>query len=128
MYKRQGLMLQKLRYEDPACMSASDVFRMATESGAKLLGIDAGVLEEGKLADLIVVDTTKAHFGPVHDVIQNLVYCGKENDVETVIINGRIIMQDGVIKTVDEKLAVRNACELGALRGREAMGKMLANS
>ena len=48
-------------------------------------------IEEGKLADVILLDTTKAHFGPVHDVIQNIVYCGKENDVETVIINGRIV-------------------------------------
>lgn len=121
---RVGLMLQKLRYEDPACMSARQVFRMATESGARLLGLDAGVLEEGKLADVLVIDATKAHFAPVHDVIQNLVYCGKENDVETVIINGRIVLRQGVMQTVDEKTAVKNAVEIGAARHKECGAKI----
>lgn len=121
---RVGLMLQKLRYEDPACMGARDVFRMATETGANMLHLDAGVLEEGKLADLVVMDTTKAHFGPVHDVIQNLVYCGKENDVETVIINGRVVLRDGVMQTIDEKTAVANAMELGTARQKECVAKI----
>lgn len=123
---RTGLMLQKLRYMDPACIGAREIFRMATQSGAELLGLDAGVLEEGKLADIIMLDTRKAHFGPVHDVIQNIVYCGKENDVLTSIINGRIVMEDGVITTVDEKTAVTNAMELATLRCREAYEKLSA--
>ena len=118
---RTGLMMQKLRYGKPDCMNAGDIFRMATENGARMLGHDAGVIEEGKLADVILIDTTKAHFGPVHDVIQNLVYCGKENDVETVIINGRIILRDGVMQTVDEKVAVANAMKLGSERHKEAL-------
>ncbi|MEL7610640.1 MAG: amidohydrolase [Bacillota bacterium] len=123
---RTGLMLQKLKYMDPACMGAREIFRMATQSGAELLGLDAGVLEEGKLADIILLDTEKAHFGPVHDVIQNLVYCGKENDVVASIINGRIVMEDGVIVSVDEKTAVANATELACLRCREAYEKLSA--
>ena len=118
---RTGLMMQKLRNGCPECMNANDIFRMATENGAKFFGIDAGVIEEGKLADVILLDTTKAHFGPVHDVIQNIVYCGKENDVETVIINGRIVLRDGVMQTIDEKVAVANAMKMGSERHKEAL-------
>ena len=122
---RTGLLLQKLRYEDPACFDAHDVFRMATETGYQMLDIDGGKIEEGKLADLILLDAGKAHFGPVHDVVQNLVYCGKENDVETVIINGRIVMKDSVILSIDEKDAVQKAIQLGDVRGREALGEVM---
>lgn len=122
---RTGLLLQKLRYEDPACFDAHDVFRMATETGYELIGLNGGTLESGRLADLILLDTGKAHFGPVNDPVQNLVYCGKENDVETVIVNGQIVMRDSAILTIDEKAAVSKAIALGEARGAEARGEVM---
>lgn len=122
---RAGVMLQKLRYGHPAAFDAHDIYRIATENGYQMLGIDAGRIEEGKLADLIVLDTGKAHFGPVHDVVQNIVYCGKENDVETVIVNGNVVMKDSVILTVDEKEAVGRAIALGDAAGQEAAGNIM---
>jgi len=122
---RTGLLLQKVRYGDPACFDAHDIFRMATESGYDMLDIDAGRIEEGKLADLIILDTGKAHFGPVHDVIQNVVYCGKENDVETVIVNGRVVMRVGVITSIIYKEYVEKAILLCVERSRETEGDVM---
>ena len=86
---RFGSMLQKLKYEDPAALTAKQVYQMATENAAEIAGLDAGVLEEGKLADIVIMDTGDVHFAPVHDVIQQIVYCGKSSDVRNVIIDGK---------------------------------------
>ena len=65
--------------------------------GARAMGCaeeELGVLREGALADLIVVDLSKPHLQPLHDVVSNLVYCGKAADVETVMVDGRIVVED----------------------------------
>ena len=54
---------------------------------------ELGVLREGALADLIVVDLQKPHLQPIHDVVSNLVYCGKASDVETVVVDGRVVVE-----------------------------------
>jgi 5-methylthioadenosine/S-adenosylhomocysteine deaminase len=99
---RFGAMIQKASRADPRALCAGDVYRMATSSGGKLLGMKTGELDTGRPADIIILDAGAAHFAPVHDVIQQMVYCGKESDVETVIINGVPVMMDRVILTVDE--------------------------
>lgn len=123
---RFGALLQKVSCEDPAVISAGDMLRMATESGAKMLGIDAGLLEEGKLADLVVINPALAHIQPIHDIIQTLVYCGKASDVETVIINGRVILENQKFSTVDEEKILQRAVELGTEKYLESQGKVLA--
>ncbi len=90
---RAGALLQKVAGEDPSVISAADVFRMATENGARACRIDAGTLDPGRLADLVLVDLSGAHLVPVHDIINSLVYCAKGSDVETVIIDGQVVMQ-----------------------------------
>ena len=67
------------------------------------LGADASdfVLREGALADLIVVDLQKPHLQPIHDVVSNLVYCGKAADVETVVVDGRIVVEGRRIEGLD---------------------------
>ena len=55
---------------------------------------ELGVLREGALADLIVVDLEKPHLQPVNDAVANLVYCGKASDVETVMVGGRIVVEN----------------------------------
>lgn len=124
---RFGAMLQKLRYNDPARFGEKEVFRMATEGGAKAMGLDAGRIEAGKLADLILIDCAAASIAPVHDPISALVYCGKSSGVETVIVNGRVIMEGGVIQTISESEQVQNAIELGERRFAEVAGGPLAS-
>ena len=62
---------------------------------------ELGVIREGALADLIVVDLCKPHLQPVHDVVSNLVYCGKASDVDTVMVDGRIVVEGRRIPGLD---------------------------
>ena len=117
---RFGAMLQKLKYGDPARFGEKEIFRMATEGGAKAMGLNAGRIEPGKLADLIILDLSSPSIAPVHDPLSGLVYCGKACHVETVIIDGRIVMEEGRIITIDEKCAVADAVALGKKRFLEA--------
>ncbi len=111
---RFAALLQKVAAQDPAVISAADVFRMATENGAKACRIDAGTIDPGRLADLAVVNLRKPHLVPVHDVINSLVYCAKGEDVETTIINGSIVMRDRELVTVDEEEILDLAQEWGS--------------
>lgn len=124
---RFGAMLQKLKYGDPARFGEKDVFRMATEGGARAMGLDAGRIETGKLADVILVDCGEVSMAPVHDPISSLVYCGKSCNVETVIINGRIVMEDRIIRTIPEAEKVREALALGEARLAEVSGGPLTS-
>jgi len=62
---------------------------------------ELGVVREGALADLIVVDLQKPHLQPVNDVVSNLVYCGKASDVDTVVVDGRIVVENRCVAGVD---------------------------
>ena len=64
-------------------------------------GAELGVLCEGALADLIVIDLNKPHLQPIHDVVSNLVYCGKASDVESVMVDGRMVVEERRIKGLD---------------------------
>jgi len=110
---RVGALLQKVFHKDPGAISAQEIFKMATENGAKAARIDAGTIKEGKLADLIILDLNKVHSAPVNNVIQNIVYCAKDSNVETTIINGRIIMEKGKILTIDEESLTREGIKKG---------------
>ncbi len=109
---RFGLMLQKLRYEDAAVMTASDIYRMATETPAKIIGMNAGTLFPEKLADIIILDPYNAHFGPLRDTVQQIVYCGKAQDVCDVVVNGQFVMRDRKVLTIDETEFVKQGYEL----------------
>ena len=62
---------------------------------------ELGIVQEGALADLIVVDLQKPHLQPLHDVVSNLVYCGKASDVETVVVDGRVLVEGRRLLGVD---------------------------
>ena len=101
---RTASFLQKSATGDPTVLPAWEVLRMATANGARAMGYadgELGVLREGALADLIVVDLQKPHLQPIHDVVSNLVYCGKAADVETVVVDGRIVVEERRIEGVD---------------------------
>lgn len=101
---RTAAFLQKSATGDPVALPAWEVLRMATVNGARALGYadgTLGVVREGALADLIVVDLQKPHLQPVHNVVSNLVYCGKASDVDTVMVDGRIVVENRRIAGVD---------------------------
>ena len=110
---RCAALLQKVAAEDPSVISAADVFRMATENGAKACRIDAGTIDPGRLADIAVVNLRQPHLIPVHDIINSLVYCAKGSDVETTIIDGRVVMRERKLVTMDEEEILNLAQQWG---------------
>ena len=95
-------LLQKFSTNDPTVLPAGEVLEMATAKGAEALGIDAGVVKVGKLADLILVDLRSPAFNPNHNLASNLVYSVNGSCVDTVICNGRVLMRDGHVEGEEE--------------------------
>lgn len=106
-------LLQKVGNEDPSVVPADAVVEMATNGGAKAVGKDSiiGSLEVGKKADLFIYDPMKNRSVPVYDPVSSLVYCSSPNNVNTVIINGKVIMKNNEIKTVDEEKVIARVQE-----------------
>jgi 5-methylthioadenosine/S-adenosylhomocysteine deaminase len=102
---RTAALLHKVANLDASVISSYDVLKMATIDGAKSVGLeeDVGSLEMGKKADMILVDVGSVHLRPLNDIVSTLVYCANSGDVETVIVDGRIVVQDHRIKSVDER-------------------------
>jgi len=97
--------LHKFTSKDPTVINAREALEMATIGGARAIHLDKeiGSLEAGKRADLIIVDLESAHQTPVYNVYSELVYATKASDVETVIINGKVVMQNRRVLTIDER-------------------------
>ncbi|HKY59987.1 MAG TPA: amidohydrolase family protein, partial [Gemmatimonadota bacterium] len=93
-----------------------EVFAQATIEGARALGLGdrIGSIEKGKEADLVIVDLDRPHLVPLHDVYAHLVYAVGRDDVRTVLIQGRIVMQDRRLTTIDEQAAMEEVAELAA--------------
>ncbi len=87
-------LAQKAWYRNQTLLTAGETFRMATLKGAEALRIDAGVIEEGKLADIILVDLDHHSFAPNHNIIADSVYSVSGACVHTTICNGRVLMED----------------------------------
>lgn len=103
--------LHKLISGDPKTLSAEQAFEMATIRGARALDLDkiTGSIEVGKRADLAIVDLDSLHQTPLYNIYSHLVYATKASDVRTVIINGRIVMFDRVLLTLNENAIKRDA-------------------
>ena len=116
--------LHKLVSKDPTVINAREALEMATIRGARAIHLDKqiGSLEAGKLADLILVDVTSSHQTPLYNVYSQLAYATKASDVETVIINGRVVMRNRRVLTVDEPSVRAKAIEY-----RDRIRKSLAN-
>ncbi len=108
---RQAAFQQKLVAMDPTAVSAAEALEMATLGGARALGRGQrlGSLEPGKLADLIIVGMSKARQQPLYDPISQVVYASRGDDVETTIVNGRVLMRDRKVLTMDEATVLREA-------------------
>ena len=107
---RAGYLLQRLRYSNDA-ITPEGMLRIATRGGAEILGRkDIGYLEKGMAADLFMLDTTRLQYvGTNKDPIALLATVGVNHPVDYTIINGKIIVQDGEIKTIDENKIVKEA-------------------
>ncbi len=100
-------LLQKLAGNDTTIMPAKEAFEIATIGGANALGLNSGVIEENRLADIILIDLKKPELTPNYNLISNLVYSAKGSCVDTVICDGRILMQNRIVK--DEPEILENA-------------------
>lgn len=96
-------LLQKVSLHDPTALPAMDVFRMATVNGAEALGFNSGLIEEGRLADIVVLNTRRPHLTPWRNPASHLVYSASGADVDTVICDGRILLLEGELKVLDEE-------------------------
>lgn len=97
--------LQKLDYGDPTRLPARQVLRMATKESANLLNIaeEVGTLEIGKKADIILIDMKKPHLQPIHNIESLLAYSVNGGDVDTTIVNGKVLMRNRQLLTMDEE-------------------------
>jgi len=104
-------LLQKIRYRDSTVLPAHQALEMAIRDGAKVLGIEniVGTLELGKKADLIIIDLKKPHLLPVHDIYANLVYSTTGSDVDTAMVNGKILMENRQVTVTDEEKILEKA-------------------
>jgi len=108
---RDAAMIGKLGADDPSAIPADAAVEMATRGGADLLGIDSGRVEAGANADLIVVDLEKPHLTPVHDLVSHLAYATNGADVRHTVCDGRVLMRDREVLTLDEKRVIERASE-----------------
>lgn len=101
---RMAAYLQKVFTDDPTALPVDEAMRMATERGARALGFEnTGRLTIGAAADIIVLNTEKAHYYPKYNIKSAIVYSGNSADVETVIIDGSLVMEGGHLITLDEE-------------------------
>jgi 5-methylthioadenosine/S-adenosylhomocysteine deaminase len=109
-------LLQKVDHQDAGVIAPYAVLRMATAGGAKALGLApvCGTIEAGKRADLILVRLDTVHSQPVNDLFSQLIHCAKASDVETVIVNGRILMKNRELQFLDERQILEDAKKANA--------------
>jgi len=119
---RQTAFLHKLASRDPRAVPATAVLEMATIGGARALGLDkrVGSLEAGKRADLIVVAMNGARQTPMYNPVSHLVYVARGDDVRTTVVNGKVLMRDRQMRTLDERVVLADARAL-AKKVREAV-------
>ncbi|MCX7640431.1 MAG: amidohydrolase [Pyrinomonadaceae bacterium] len=103
--------IHKVFNKDPKAASAVQIFEMATIGGARALHLEKfiGSIEEGKRADIVLVNFNSLHQTPMYNLYSHLVYATKASDVDTVIIDGKIIMKNGRLLTLNENAIKREA-------------------
>jgi 5-methylthioadenosine/S-adenosylhomocysteine deaminase len=99
--------LHKISTMDPTVLDECTAFTLMTENAAKALKLDAGMLEPGKLADIITLDGHAPNLVPVYNPVSHVVYAASGSNVKDVVVNGRIIVRDFTSLTVDEEALIR---------------------
>jgi len=126
MIKEMGTAakLHKVARLDPTVMDAQTVVRMATIEGAKALGMEkkTGSLEPGKKADIIIIGLNEPHLTPLYCEYSHLVYAASGADVDTVIINGKVVMENRKLLTINEQAVIQKVREI-AVKVKESLKK-----
>ncbi len=101
-------LFHKHHQKNPTVLNAKTVVKMATIEGAKLLGLQnvIGSVEVGKKADLILIDLNKPHLTPIYNIYSHLVYAIKSSDVETVFVNGKVVVKNRILQNIDIQRAI----------------------
>jgi cytosine/adenosine deaminase-related metal-dependent hydrolase len=112
-------IIHKPAHKDPTVVPAETVLEMATINGAKALGLDKyiGSLEVGKKADFVAIDMDHAHLQPWFSPVSAVVYSVTGQDVKLVVVDGKVLVEKGELKSMDETEVVREA----QLRSKEVV-------
>jgi 5-methylthioadenosine/S-adenosylhomocysteine deaminase len=110
---RTGMFMERVRCEDGRQPTPEEALRWGTANGYQALGwIDGGSLETGKKADLIIINMEKAHLTPRLRAVSCFVHQGQPSDIEGVMVDGRWLMRDSKVLTMDEGAILREAQEV----------------
>lgn len=117
-----GALLQKTVALDARAINARDMLAMATTAGATALGVpdQLGALEVGRMADFFLFNPRRLRTAPMHDPISTLVYTGGETNVETVVIDGRVVLDEGRFTTIDESAVIQEMQDRALAASRRA--------
>jgi 5-methylthioadenosine/S-adenosylhomocysteine deaminase len=98
-------LLHKGKNEDAESIPAAQGLRIATLGGARALGMadETGSIAPGKKADLVMLNTNQSHWCPRSNLISALAYCAQGSEVETVLVNGEILLENGAFTRLDEE-------------------------
>lgn len=107
MEMRLAAMIHKGVSGVPTAVKAGEAFRMATENGARALGLTGvGSIAAGNKADITILSLNSPHLQPSYNYLSTLAYSARASDVETVIVDGNILMENRILKTIDEEKAI----------------------
>jgi 5-methylthioadenosine/S-adenosylhomocysteine deaminase len=111
-----ALLVARERAHDRHVLRAEDVLRMATRGGARAAGKQGriGALVQGHLADVVIHDADRPELNPPLDPVRTLMYGGRSKSVATVIVHGRVVLDRGVLTTVDESALLAEARQASA--------------
>ena len=103
--------LHKAVSEDPTALDAKTALLMATRWGAEVLGLGkvTGSIEDGKAAALVMVNLSKPHLIPIYNIYSHIVYAMRSSDVEMVMVDGKVVVNDGKLTTADESEILQKA-------------------
>ena len=107
---KTAALLQKAWRKNPAAIPLDTLLKIGSENAAKAIGLNAGKIEEGKLADIVLIDMNNVWFTPNYDFEANLVYSANSSCVDTVICDGRIVMRGRKVEGEQEILDNAAAC------------------
>jgi 5-methylthioadenosine/S-adenosylhomocysteine deaminase len=117
---KAGVLLQRVHHLDPTATTVEQFLEMAAVSGATMTGFEAGALEPGRLADLVVLDIDKVRHTPWNRPVASVVHCGRAADVDMTIVGGQIIVAGGRSTLVDEDEVRSQAAEAAQSLIRDA--------
>ena len=103
---KQTVLLQRIQSLDPVIARCEEALELATREGARYVGIEAGVLAPGKLADIVLISLDRPHLRPMNRAVAALVYSARGSDVHTTIVGGEVVVEEGRCTRLDEEALI----------------------